>query len=84
MAMLKSWEEGRAEARTQGRAEGRTEGRAEGEANALLTVLQARNIAMSDAVRERILAQKDQEQLKRWLERAAVASSIAEVLDDAK
>ena len=72
MAMLKSWEEGKAEAR------------AEGEANALLTVPRARCIAVSDAAREHILAQKDQGQLERWLEKAVVASSIAEILDDSK
>ena len=40
----------------QGRAEGRVEGRVEGEAQALLTVLQARGIAVPDTARERILA----------------------------
>ena len=70
MAMLKSWEEGKAEART------------ETQANAVLTVLRVRGIAVPDAARERILAQKDLEQLNRWLEKAAVASSVAEVIDD--
>jgi hypothetical protein len=70
MAMLKSWEEGR------------TEARAEGHAEALLTVLHVRGIAVPDTARERILAQKDKEQLQRWLEKATVASSIGEVLDD--
>jgi hypothetical protein len=51
MAMHKTWEEARAELR------------AEGEANALLTVLRVRGIAVSDAVRKQILAQKD---LQRW------------------
>ncbi len=63
-------------------AEGRAEGRAEGEALALLTVLQARGVAVSDSVRERILAQKDPERLRRWLEKAAVATSVAAVLDE--
>lgn len=66
----------------EGRAEGRVEGRAEGAAQALLTVLQARGIAVPDAARERILAQTDPERLKRWLEKAAVATSVAEVLDE--
>jgi hypothetical protein len=35
-----------------------------------------------DAARDRILAQKDLEQLYRWFEKAAVASSIGEVLDE--
>jgi hypothetical protein len=63
-------------------AQGRAEGRAEGEALALLTVLQARGLAVSDSLRERILAQKDPERLQRWLEKAAVATSVAAVLDE--
>jgi hypothetical protein len=55
---------------------------AEGAAQALLTVLQARGIAVPDAARERILAQTDPERLKRWLERAVVAKSMAAVLDE--
>ena len=66
----------------QGRVEGRSEGRVEEAARALLIVLQARNIALPEAAREKILAQKDPERLERWLENAAVAPSIAEVLDD--
>jgi hypothetical protein len=34
-----------------------------------------------DDTRERILAENKLEQLKRWLEKAAVASSIADVID---
>ena len=60
----------------------RAEGRHEERARALLTVLRVRGVAVPDAARERILAQKDPEQLDRWLEKAALASSIAEVLDD--
>jgi hypothetical protein len=55
---------------------------AEGEARALLTVLRARGIVVPDTARERILAQRDPEQLRRWLERAAVAGSVAAVLDE--
>jgi hypothetical protein len=70
MAMIKSWEEGRAEARV------------ETQANAVLTVLRVRGIAVSEADRQRILAQGDPAQLQRWLEKAIIASSVAEVLDD--
>ena len=63
-------------------AQGRAEGRAEGTAQALLTVLQARGVAVPEAIRERILAQKDPEQLKRWLEKATVATSITAVIDE--
>jgi hypothetical protein len=82
MAMYKTWEEGRAEARTEALAEGRAEGRAEAQANAVLTVLRVRGIAVPDAARTRILAQKDLQRLERWLEKASVAASVAEVLDD--
>ena len=66
----------------QGRTEGRAEGRAEGTAHSLLTVLRVRGIAVPEAVRERILAEKDAERLERWLEKATVASSAAAVLDE--
>lgn len=55
---------------------------AETRAGDVLTVLRVRGISVPDAARERILAQKDPDQQGRWLERAVVASSIAEVLDD--
>ncbi len=58
------------------------QGRAEGAASALLTVLQARGLAVPDSFRERILSQKDPERLKLWLKRAAVATSVAAVLDE--
>ena len=66
----------------QGRNEGRAEGRAEEAARNLLTVFRVRGIAVPDAVRERILAQKDPEQLERWLEKAAVAASVTAVIDE--
>jgi hypothetical protein len=72
MAMLKSWEEGKAEARTGTQA------------NAVFTVLRVRGIAVPEAARQRIVAEKDLEQLKRWHEKAILASSIAEVIDDAR
>ncbi|HWU89768.1 MAG TPA: hypothetical protein VN253_21040 [Kofleriaceae bacterium] len=58
------------------------EGRTATQARAVLTVLQARDVAVPDAFRERILAMTDVEQLERWLRRAAVATSIRDVLDD--
>jgi hypothetical protein len=64
-------------------AQGRTEGRTEEAARAVLTALRVRGIAVPEAVRERIVGQKDPETLERWLERAIVAASLAEVLDEA-
>jgi hypothetical protein len=61
---------------------GRDEGRDEGEARALLTVLRGRGIAVPDVALERILAEKDPARLELWIEKASVAGSLAEVLDD--
>jgi hypothetical protein len=66
----------------EGLAEGLAEGRAEGRAEGLLAVLRARGIAVPDAVRERILAERDPERLKRWLDRAVTAASAAAVIDE--
>ncbi|MFT3776120.1 MAG: hypothetical protein QM820_63060 [Minicystis sp.] len=68
--------------RDDGRDEGRTEGRTQEAARNLLTVLRVRGIAVPDAIRERILAQKDALLLERWLEKAAVATALAEVIDE--
>jgi hypothetical protein len=57
-------------------------GRAEQAAQAVLTVLRARGMAVPDAVRERILGEKDPARLDRWVERAVVAGSAADVIDD--
>jgi hypothetical protein len=70
VTMYKSWEEGRAEARIEERA------------NAVLTVLRVRGIAVPEAARKRILAQKDLQRLERWLKKASIATSIGEVIDD--
>ena len=74
--------QGRTEGLTEGRTEGLTEGRTVEAARNLLTVLRVRGLAVPETVRERILAQKDPELLERWLERAAVASSVTTVLDE--
>ncbi len=71
----------RREARREGRDEGRTVGETAANARAVLTVLRVRSIAVPDAARERILAEKDPARLERWLETAAVATSVAEVID---
>lgn len=62
-------------------AEGVALGVAQGVARSLLAALRARGIPVPDAARERILAEKDPERLERWVERAVVAASITEVLD---
>ena len=64
------------------RADERNQGWAEEAARAVLTALRVRGVAVSDVARERILAQKDPERLERWLERAILATSVAEVIDE--
>jgi hypothetical protein len=60
----------------------RDEGRLEGSARAVLTALRVRGIVVYDADRQRILSEKAPERLERWLERAIVVASVAEVLDE--
>ena len=85
VAMLKGWEDARAEGRAEAQAEARTEtlaARVETQANAVLTALRVRRIAVPEAARKRILAEKDLQRLERWLEKAIVATSLSEVIDD--
>ena len=72
----------RKQGRDQGRDEGRTEGEAAARARDVLTIFRVRGVAVPDATRERILAEKDPALLERWLEKAAVASSATEVIGD--
>jgi hypothetical protein len=58
--------------------------RAESSAKALLIMLQGRGISVPDAARERILAERNPEQLTRWLERAGVVTSIDDLLGDVR
>jgi hypothetical protein len=62
--------------------EGREGGLADGVAHALLIALRARGISAHERARVRILAQKDLEQLDRWLEKAVVATSLVEVVGE--
>jgi hypothetical protein len=78
VSMHSTWEK----ARELGRTEGRTEGEAAARAQAVLAVLRVRGIVVPEAARERILAEKDPARLDRWHERAILAASIAEVLDE--
>jgi hypothetical protein len=62
-------------------AEGETRGKAEGEARALLKVLEARGIAVSDQVREHVMACQDIAVLDAWLGRALVIESAERLFD---
>ena len=69
-------------AEKRGREEGREEGRAAEAARAVLAVLAARGIEVEDAIRERILAQKEPAELRVWLERAVSVSRVEEVFEE--
>lgn len=62
-----------------GRAEGRAVGEARGEARAVLLVLKARGLAVSEESQQRMLACQDIAQLDRWAERAATVTDVAEL-----
>jgi hypothetical protein len=62
------------------RAEDRAEGKIEGKVEALIAILAARGIDPDSAARERILRERDPQRLDRWIARAAISSTIVEVL----
>lgn len=67
---------------TEGEARGEARGKAEGKAEALLAVLRARGVALSQGERERILACEDTKKLDVWIERAVVATRAAELFGE--
>jgi hypothetical protein len=74
-------EKGRALGVADGREEGREEGRRRGQAEALLAVLSARGLSLTENERARVLAERDERTLARWLVAAATARRITDVLD---
>ncbi len=70
---------GRAEGHKSGVAEGHKSGLAEGKSSALLTILGARGIVVSDIVRERIMACQDAALLDQWITSALTAQSTKDV-----
>jgi len=81
-AEIQAWYQDYQQKQQKLRTEERDEGRREARARDVLTALRVRGISVSDTARQRILAQKDPEQLERWLERAILATSVAEVIDE--
>jgi hypothetical protein len=63
-------------------ARARAEGEVLGRSGAVLTVLETRGIATTEAVRERIRACTDLDQMNTWLRRASTATSIGDVFGD--
>jgi PD-(D/E)XK nuclease family transposase len=64
----------------EGKAEGKAEGEAAGLARALLSLLAARGLSVSDEVRALIVACKDASTLERWIVRAATSGSAEDVV----
>jgi hypothetical protein len=56
-----------------------SEGEAKGEAKAVLRVLAARGVPLSDEMRERIMTCTDLDQLELWIEQAATATAADEL-----
>ena len=62
-----------------GVARGRKEGEAKGEAKAILLMLSARGLTVSDEARERITTCEDLDQLETWVRRAATAETTEDL-----
>ncbi|MEC3916021.1 hypothetical protein [Nocardia sp. CDC160] len=65
-----------------GRAEGKAEGKAEALAGSVLRVLKRRGVHVDDAVRARVTACSDLDQLTRWLDLAVIVDSAERIFDD--
>ncbi len=65
-----------------GLIKGIIEGLIEEAARVVLTTLRVRGIDIPEAARERILAERHLARLERWHEKAIVAASVDEVLDE--
>jgi transcriptional regulator of acetoin/glycerol metabolism len=63
----------------QGRAEGRAQGVAQGEAHLLLRFMAARGLDIPDHIRARVAGCTDTARLEAWADRAATATSVAEI-----
>jgi hypothetical protein len=70
----------RIKAQHDGEARGKADGEARGKADAVLSVLSARDIAVSNEIRSQILACNDVPTLDRWLRRAATLKTAAAVV----
>ncbi|MFC4030273.1 hypothetical protein ACFO3J_02175 [Streptomyces polygonati] len=65
--------------REEGRIEGREEGRRQEKISNILSLLRIRNIAITEAERERITSCTDESTLDQWFSRAATAERAEDV-----
>lgn len=63
----------------QHQAIGKAEGKAEGTVEAVLTVLDARGLQLTEVQRAHIISSKDAAELDRWLRKAVTISSVSEL-----
>ncbi len=68
------------EIRSEGKVEGKVEGKAEGKAEAVISILEARGVAVDETARSRILGCTDLATLETWLRRAVTATTANEVI----
>ena len=73
-------QETRRVSRAEGRTEGRAEGRADGRADMVLELLEDKG-SVPDALRERIMQERDLELLRKWHKAAAGAESVGQFLE---
>ena len=67
--------------RAEGKREGKREGKLEGKREAIIAMLSARKIALSEPQRSAIMAATDEETLDRWIVGAGSCANAAELLD---
>ena len=80
MTNAELYERIKSEGREEGREKGREDGRVEAKTRAVLSVLAARGIPVSEAQEETIVRCTDEARLERWLLVATTASSADDVL----
>ena len=67
---------------TAGRSEGLAAGRSEGLASALIAILEARGLPITEAERDRVARCTDATQLAGWVRRAAVVHRASETFEE--
>jgi hypothetical protein len=68
--------------RAEGRAQGVAQGVAQGEAHILLRIMAARGLDIPEHIRARVAECADTARLEAWADRAATATSVAEIFGD--
>jgi hypothetical protein len=80
--MRNSFDRGRAEGRAEGKAEGSVWGMIAERSRAVLDILEARSLPLTDEQRSQIVGCSDLDRLRRWGRRAVSVASVAELLAD--